>query len=145
MTLRDDIKTRLQANAALMALATGGVWMEQPQPGDMPDPPIDERGDARLQPCVVIDEQTTSGFGPFATSVQRYIHLLLYAPTGRECEALLEAAYTALGFEEDVGEVHIGGYLITWFDDDRRAIPDEGYRTPELYMRSRYRATGERR
>lgn len=125
MTLRDDFQARLQANAALVALATGGVLIDQPSVAVTPDAfavPLDGR-DPRMLPCVVIDEQTTSRFGPFATSVQRYIHLLLYAPTGRECEALLEAAYTALGFDDDVGEVHIGGYLVTHFDDDRRAVP----------------------
>ncbi len=144
MTLRDDIKTRLQADTTLAALATGGVLVDQPSPAVTPDAfavPLGGR-DPRLLPCVVVDESTRQGEGPFETSELIYIHILCYAPTGRECEALMDAAYEVLDGGHDQ---FISGYLVRWFDDTRRAVPDEAYRPPELYMRSRYTARGLRK
>ena len=105
MSLSDNIKTALQADASLMALLTGGVHVEVEEISRQNTPTAFD-ADKEILPCVLIKHSTETPAGPFQTSVRTIVVIYFYQ---RQGYAVIEPAM-GLAFA-DLNEKQIGTHV----------------------------------
>ena len=105
MSLSDDIKTALQADAALVALLTGGIHSGIEEISRY-KPTAAFDANKELLPCALIKHSTETPAGPFLTSVRTIVVIYFYQ---REGYAVIEPAM-GLAFA-DLNEKQIGTHV----------------------------------
>lgn len=102
MSLSASIKTALEADTALMALLTGGVFADVEEIGRQLTPAaFDASGE--IQPCALIKEGTESKLRPTRRGVQTPVTIYFYQRSGYD---VIDQAMT-LAFD-DLNEQKIG-------------------------------------
>ena len=96
MTVADDIKTILTADATLMALLTGGVHTGM-QEISRQDTPSAFDANMEILPCALIKIGTEIPRGPYMRSTQTVIHIYFYQRTGNATiESAMDRTYDLL-------------------------------------------------
>lgn len=102
MSLSDDIKTALQADAPLMALLTGGIFNDVEEINRQLTPGAFD-ANKELKPCALIKLGTELKSGPHDRSVQSPITIYFYQRQGYDViEQAMEKAY------DDLNDKRIG-------------------------------------
>jgi len=102
MSLSDDIKTALQADAPLVALLTGGIHNDIEEISRY-NPPAAFDANNEIKPCALIKLPNEAPAGPYLTSVRTTFVIYFYQ---REGYSVIEPAM-ALAFA-DLNEKNIG-------------------------------------
>lgn len=96
MSLTDDIKTALQANAPLVALLTGGIHNDVEEISRQNTPTAFD-ANQELKPCALIKLGTEIKSGPYERSVNSPVIIYFYQRAGyNEIEQAMEKAYDLL-------------------------------------------------
>lgn len=103
MSLSDSIKAALQADTALMALLTGGVFNNVEEISRQNTPGAFDGTTKEIKPCALIKHSTEAPAGPFLTSVRTIVVIYFYQ---RQGYAVIEPAM-GLAFA-DLNEKQIG-------------------------------------
>jgi hypothetical protein len=99
MSLSDDIKTALEADTALMALLTGGIFNDVEEISKQNTPGAFD-ADKELKPCALIKIGTELKNGPYARSVRTPFTIYFYQRAGYSViEPAMEKAYDDLNDE----------------------------------------------
>jgi len=103
MSLSDDIKTALQADEALVALLTGGIFNDVEEVSRQNTAGAFDATSTELKPCALIKHSTEAPAGPYLTSARTTFVIYFYQ---RQGYAVIEPAM-ALAFA-DLNEKQIG-------------------------------------
>lgn len=96
MSIADDVRTKLKADTALMAILTGDVWTGIKEISRQ-DAPTAFDGNDELKPCALIKQGTEIPRGPFSKSTRNTILIYLYQQTGNSAiESAIERVLTLL-------------------------------------------------
>jgi hypothetical protein len=96
MSLSDDIKTALQADASLVALLTGGIFNDVEEISRQLTPGAFD-SNQELKPCALIKYGTELKSGPYERSVNSPVILYFYQRSGYNViEQAMEKAYDLL-------------------------------------------------
>jgi hypothetical protein len=96
MSLSDDIKTALQADASLVALLTGGIFNDVEEINRI-DTPGAFDANKEVKPCALIKYGTELKSGPYERSVNSPVILYFYQRSGYNViEQAMEKAYDLL-------------------------------------------------
>lgn len=82
MSLSDSIKTALEAHAPLMALLTGGIYVEVEEISRQNTPDAFDATSKEIEPCALIKLGVETKAGPFSTSVRTPIRIYFYQRQG---------------------------------------------------------------
>ena len=108
MTIADDVKTVMKANAALMAVLTGDVWTGITEVNrQTAAAAFDSNGE--IKPCALVKVGTEVPSGPYSRSVRVAIMIYFYQRTGySSIESAMDKTYDLL-HEKKIGT---GTFLI---------------------------------
>jgi hypothetical protein len=102
MTLSSELKTVLQANASLMAVLTGGIFVDVEELSLQKTPGAFDTN-KEVKPCVLIKVPNETPAGPYKTSVRTTIVIYFYQRSGYDkIAAAMVYAYGELN-EEKIG------------------------------------------
>lgn len=82
MSLSDSIKTALEANTALMALLTGGIYNDVEEISRQNTPGAFDATTKEIKPCALIKLGVETKTGPHARSVRTPVRIYFYQRQG---------------------------------------------------------------
>jgi hypothetical protein len=102
MTLSSELKTVLQANASLMAVLTGGIFVDVEELSLQKTPGAFDTN-KEVKPCILIKVLNETPTGPYKTSVRTTFVIYFYQRSGYDkIAAAMVYAYGELN-EEKIG------------------------------------------
>lgn len=104
-SLSDDIKTALEADGALMALLTGGVFNDVEEISRQNTAGAFDATTKELKPCALIKHSTEAPSGPYLTSVRTTFVIYFYQRQGYDViEPAMGLTFAALN-ERRIGAI----------------------------------------
>jgi len=113
MSLSDDIKTALQADAPLVALLTGSIHNDVEEINRQDTPSAFDATTKEIKPCALIKIPNEVSAGPYLTSVRTTAVLYFYQRSGYSViEPAMAFAFADLN-EQQIGQIwnmeYVGG------------------------------------
>lgn len=103
MTLRDELKTALEADTALMALLTGGIHTDIEEINRQSAPAAFDETTKEILPCALLKVPLEAPAGPYLDSVRTTVSIYFYQRSGY---AVIDPAMTLT--LADLNEKRIG-------------------------------------
>jgi hypothetical protein len=117
VSVRDDVKAILAADATFLAAATGGIYAGGQISRQLTPNAFD--ANSEIKPCALVNEETAATIGPFTDAALTMVRIFFYQRIGYDSiDAMMERAFALLQQDKPGG----GYWQIDWENDVKDQI-----------------------